>query len=152
MKVPHGKFTRVDSHHLHCCTKKQDSTLKVLCCWNYEGLLKLGLLCTDICCYFLNQLPYGQRNERKSVFAKIGENLRQPQCPVLTAFQVCQTLLGVGMCIVLWDFLAMLTANVENNKHCIVTELNKRQKQKMEKCEITQDLLHCPKKPWACIL
>lgn len=34
------------------------------------------------------------------------------------------------MRIVLWDFLAMLTANADNNKHCIVKEMSERQKQK----------------------
>lgn len=44
--------------------------------------------------------------------------------------KVCQTLLGLGMRIVLWDFLAMLTANADNNKYCIVKEMSERQKQK----------------------
>lgn len=34
------------------------------------------------------------------------------------------------MRIVLWDFLAMLTANADNNKYCIVKEMSERQKQK----------------------
>lgn len=50
--------------------------------------------------------------------------------------KVCQTLLGLGMRIVLWDFLAMLTANVENNKHRIVTELSERQKQKWKNVKL----------------
>lgn len=50
--------------------------------------------------------------------------------------KVCQTSLGLGMRIVLWDFLAMLTADVENNKHCIVTELSEIQKQKWKNVKL----------------
>lgn len=39
-------------------------------------------------------------------------------------------------CALLWDFLAILTANVENNKQCIVTELSERQKQKWKNVKL----------------